>query len=68
MKKADIIIEHLKSKGSKELPSTSRKYRKFTHPTRENAFYWVGKSGALRAGRTAGDSISLTHYHFINPL
>lgn len=40
--------------------STSRKYQKFTRPDLEGEFYFVGQNGALRTGRSATDSISLT--------
>ena len=57
----DKVIERLKAKGCRELPSNSRKYRKFTHPVQGN-YYWVGKAGALRSGKTIGDSVSLGRY------
>lgn len=59
MKLKEIIIEKLKERGMKELPSNSRKYKKFTHPLSDR-FYWVGKSGALRVGRTIGESYSIS--------
>ena len=42
----------------KEFPSKN-KYRKFTGSSDES-FYWVGKAGALRAGKSVSNSISLT--------
>lgn len=59
MNKSEQVIKYIKSIEAIELPSTSRKYRKFTHPDM-GRFYFVGKSGALRVGRSIADSISLT--------
>ena len=42
----------------RELPSKN-KYRKFPG-SREDSFYWVGKAGAVRAGRNISNSVSLT--------
>ena len=61
------IVQFLKERGSTELPSKSRKYRKFTYPnqapnSKKETFYWVGKKGALRAGPAASNSVSITHY------
>ena len=61
MKKSDQVIEYVKSQGGVEIPSTSRKYRKFTRPG-ELRFYWVGKSGALRIGPTIASSYSVTSW------
>ena len=41
-----------------EFPSKNR-YRKFTGSSDES-FYWVGKAGAVRAGKSPSNSISLT--------
>lgn len=56
----DRIIEKLKARGCQELQSSSSKYRKFTHPKYADRFYWVGKAGALRVGRTVGESVSVS--------
>jgi len=55
----DRVIRHL-TEGLKkrELPSKNR-YRKFTGSA-INSFYWVGKNGAVRAGKNPSNSISLT--------
>ena len=57
---AEKLIEILKDLGSVELTSPSCKYRKFSNPTPqpEARFYWIGKNGALRFGRTVSDSTS----------
>ena len=61
------IVQFLKEKGSVEMPSKSKKYRKFTYPgkvlnSKKETFYWVGKKGALRAGSSVSNSVSITHY------
>ena len=61
MKVSEKIIEHLLQKGCKEIPCKSKKYRRFTRPDR-NDFYFVGKAGALRAGKIVSKSISLTRF------
>lgn len=60
MTKTERIVRFL-TEGLKktELTSTSRKYRKFTGRD-ENHFYFVGKAGAVRSGKIASDSISIT--------
>ena len=62
--KRDRVIEHITGRGAVELESSSRKYRKFTRPEGgANRPYWfVGKSGALRTGRIASDSRSVTSF------
>ncbi len=60
MTKTKMIIEHLLSKGCKEVRTISRKYRKFKSPN-GTTFYWVGKSGALRKGTLVSNSLSLTY-------
>jgi hypothetical protein len=50
-----FLVEAIKMK---EVPSRS-KYRQFSSP-RPGRFYFVGKAGAVRAGRTASDSVSIT--------
>ncbi len=59
MKKSEQVITHIERIGSTELPSTSIKFRKFTHPA-DTWFYFVGKNGSLRAGQSLADSMSLT--------
>lgn len=60
-KRQEIVIQELLKRGSKELPSIS-KYRKFSHPNRDNEFYWVGDRGALRVGKTLKASFSISWY------
>ena len=62
MKKSEQVVQSLLAKGCRELPSPSRKYRKFTHPRGPDIFYFIGKAGALRAGKNASSSISLTSH------
>lgn len=61
--KRDKIIERLLAAGCKEVESRSRKYRTFTRNSHQDLFpYWfVGKNGALRTGKNATDSVSVTH-------
>lgn len=54
----DRLCAALASRGLKEVTATTRKYRVFTGRT-EGQFYFVGKAGALRRGRTVTDSVSL---------
>jgi len=57
MTKTQALIRALEKKGSREVESPSTKYRKFVLG---NLTLWVGRSGALRTGRTATASRSLT--------
>jgi hypothetical protein len=66
--KAERIAEYLvKTKGAVEVPSRSRKYRTFTRPDIpkdlfQETFYFVGKAGAVRTGRTISDSYSISSH------
>jgi len=55
----DRVIRFL-TEGMKkiELPSKNR-YRKFIG-SRPKSFYWIGKNGAMRAGPSTSNSVSLT--------
>jgi len=60
MKLQDRLARYLiEGKGFQEVPSSSRKYRKFMNPLRKEQFHFVGKNGAVRVGRTITDSISM---------
>lgn len=63
MTKAEQVIKYLMGKGAREVTSNSRKYRKFSYPGRGDKFYFVGKAGALRVGRTVGESVSVSHIY-----
>ena len=52
------VEEHFKDSGLVEVPSRSRKYRKFK--SKSGKIYWLGKSGAVRVGETIGKSISIS--------
>ena len=57
------IVEALIACGSREFPSPSRRYRCFSpRPGQDERLYWVGRCGALRAGRTVSDSVSIAHH------
>ena len=59
MTKTEKIVEWLKARGREEIiPSKSKKYRQFTGRG-PNSYYWVGKNGALRSGRTVRESFSI---------
>ena len=60
LKKSEKVINLLLEKGCKEIKSKS-KYKQFTRPGR-NDFYFVGRAGALRTGKTASKSTSLTRF------
>lgn len=52
------LIAGLLQDGEHEVPFAGRKYRKFTRTKLGgDTFYYVGKSGALRFGRTVEESI-----------
>lgn len=55
-KQAQICAKLIAS-GCKEIAGNSKKYRTFKRSNGE--FYFVGKNGALRTGKTVSDSISL---------
>ena len=59
LKSEKIIKLLIEEKGCIEVKSRS-KYRQFKRPGRDD-FYFVGKNGALRAGKNASNSISLSH-------
>jgi hypothetical protein len=61
----DRVIAYLIYKGCVEIPSTSNKYRKFQLGSGQTvggkpSFYFVGKKGACRAGKSASDSFSVS--------
>ena len=61
MKESDRIIRFLtEGLHCNEIPSKS-KYRQFKK-NNTNGFYFVGKNGALRAGKNISNSISLTDH------
>ena len=60
MNKAEKIIKWLEEeRGCIELKSKSGKYRQFKRLDSTD-FYFVGKNGALRAGKSASNSVSLS--------
>ena len=61
--KAALFLQ--KALNKTELPSKSRKYRKFDS-SRKDMFYWVGKAGGVRVGRTASEAISITRHFHLN--
>ena len=55
----DRVIRHLTEGLKKTELSSKNRYRKFTGSS-TNSFYWVGKNGSVRAGKSPSNSISLT--------
>ncbi len=61
-KKADRLVRALLAMGCAELRTKSGKYRMFEHSAEVTAlpsYYFIGKMGALRAGKCASKSVSL---------
>jgi hypothetical protein len=58
--KAEGIIIRLVENGWEEVPCRAGKYRQFSYKDHDASFF-VGKSGALRYGTSAGKSRSLTN-------
>lgn len=48
--------ERLAALGETEVPSKSRKYRTFTR--RKGGFYFLGRNGAVRYGRSSSRSLA----------
>jgi hypothetical protein len=61
MTKTEKLVTVLTKAGSEEVPSRSRKYRTFRRLTNQTTcpFWFVGKAGGLRTGRTVSDSHSV---------
>ena len=60
MNKRERIVKFLLEKGCIEVVCRSKKYRQFLRPGRSD-YYFVGRNGALRAGKNISESISLTY-------
>jgi hypothetical protein len=65
---AQKMVENLLKLGCKEVPCRSGKYRQFTRFDKEGEFFFVGVKGALRAGKVATKSITLSHTNFAKKL
>ena len=60
MTNAERNVAALRQLGAREIITGSKKFRVFLDPregAREGDFFFVGKCGALRVGRTIRDSI-----------
>lgn len=66
--KRDKIVESLLKAGHEEMECKSGKYRQFTVMGRDEEFFFVGKKGALRIGKCATKSLSLTNSTFYKNL
>lgn len=63
MTRQETIVAYLTQAGCREVVSRSRKYRQFTtRPKPTGKFYFVGRQGAIRKGRSVFSSISLTGF------
>ena len=63
--KRDTIIEALLERGLVEVPSRS-KYRQFKAPeSNEESYIFVGQNGAVRTGRIASKSRSITRSKWV---
>lgn len=58
----ETIVQYLTQAGCREVKSVSRKYRQFTTPKRPGIFYYIGRQGAVRRGRSVSSSVSLTSF------
>ena len=59
MTKQEQYAAALVKRGFKEIDSPSRKYRTFQPPTASGMLYFLGKSGAVRAGRNVSSSFAI---------
>jgi hypothetical protein len=58
---AERVIQYLTTaRKAKEVGSKSTKYRCFKTPGAAGSTYWVSRNGAIRAGTTVSESVSLT--------
>jgi hypothetical protein len=59
--KWERIVRYLENgMGLKRVPTQSKKYMAYERKDRPGVYYFVGKAGALRTGKTASDSLSLS--------
>lgn len=61
----DRVIRFLIEGLNMEESPSKNKYRKFTGNVTKSS-YWIGKNGAVKAGKSASDSISLTGIIYLN--
>lgn len=52
------LVAGLTKRGSQVVDNRSKKYVSLSVPGEPDHFYFVGKAGALRSGRTIADSVS----------
>lgn len=55
----EAIVQELESIGFKQVPARTRKYIVLTRPETKNLY--IGSKGAMRYGKTVGDSISIAN-------
>ena len=56
---AQRLVAALETQGCVRVASRTCKYIVLTRPAKPDYFYFVGKAGALRTGKTASNSISI---------
>lgn len=58
--KSEKIIAALEVFGCKRVEGRTNKYVQLARPNKPGHFYFVGRNGSLREGRTVSSSFSLT--------
>ena len=67
--KRDIIIDALiDDNGCIEVECRSGKYRQFKRPEVDDSFIFVGRNGAVRVGRVATKSTSITNTKWVKEI
>ena len=56
---AQRLIAVLEKHGCERVTARTNKYTVLTRPAKPGNFYFVGKAGALRTGKTVSSSISI---------
>ena len=66
--KRDKIVAALLERGCEEMDCRSGKYRQFNRPEVEGSYLFVGKKGAVRVGRVATKSLSITNSKWVQKI
>ena len=67
--KRDVIIDALVNEnGCVEIDCKSSKYRQFERPGIDDSYLFVGRNGAVRVGRVATKSQSLTNTKWVKEI
>lgn len=63
MSNQELLVEYLTQIcGAREVKSRSRKYRQFKSRKHPGKFYFLGRNGAVRLGKSVSSSVSLTAF------